>query len=607
MIFRAKSNRAQGDEKPPTYLEEVEVLRRKALNYCGKAPELDSTSGTQLKDLVKEAQKLYSRYFYFSMAVPQLQSEPITDSVNGIRRTSVFRWGTRKQHQARKDDMSSSVNSHREPTNVNVIQFASEALTRELDLSRWASQCLAHFAFYTDLLYKLKRFHKGSSVVFPQHPEATQFLSLTTSGNKADVRGMAEARVILAELNDLSSESTSEFTSIVYEWAIQRSKELTETKVPMSPELAIMNACLSYWISILKDNGDQELSAIWASSSWFPVGGNSDEQRQSILIYLKVADGTKTEGGYVAAQDREYVLSISDTDMSRYILITNKLGCIVVLNDGHTEIEWNLNVPNSILMSETELLIYVTVNCSGPKSPPIHGRFKLMVSNKEDASPDVSRCRDDEFGLDQLNHDSNRATQTQEQILFDALSKAVHQAFAVENPDRLNELGVLIDARCGRFLREAVASQIDLAKELIKRTVAVIIQDGWWYISRPQIETAIEQLVSSDQNSGINPLVDQYIESCFHKSSIICSGLSHMHAKLVLLEVWDLRDEYKEITIPVVVNKSLRSKHDQLGRDSVNIPGILNELVRSGLLIESKGRYQFANGFVKSWVQRQYI
>ncbi|QLQ08548.1 MAG: hypothetical protein HZY76_22905 [Anaerolineae bacterium] len=98
--------------------------------------------------------------------------------------------------------------------------------------------------------------------------------------------------------------------------------------------------------------------------------------------------------------------------------------------------------------------------------------------------------------MDQLNHDSNRATQTQEQILFDALSKAVHQAFAVENPDRLNELGVLIDARCGRFLREAVASQIDLAKELIKRTVAVIIQDGWWYISRPQIETAIEQLVS---------------------------------------------------------------------------------------------------------------
>lgn len=606
MTFTTKTNRAQGDEKPPTYLEEVEALRRRALDYCGKAPKSDPTSGTQLTGLIDEAQKLYGRYFYFAKHGPQLQSEPITDSVNGIPRISLFRWGVRKQHQARKDNISSPVKSHREPTNVNVVHIAARALTEESDLSRWASQCLAHFAFYTDLLYKLERFHKDLSVGFPQHPEATQFLSLTASGNKADVRGMADACVILAELNDLSSEDTSKFASIVYEWAVQRSKELSETKVPMSPELAIMNACLSYWISILKNDGDQELTTSWGSSPWFPVGGNSVGQRQSILIYLIVADRANTGGGYVAAKDRKYVLSISDPNMSHYKLITNKLGRMLDFNDGNAEIEWNLDVPNSILLGMPELTIYLTVNCSGPTSPPIHEPFKLKVCRREKARPDVSRCNVDEFGLNELNEQVNLTTQSQEQILFDGISKAVRQAFGVENPEDLNELGVLIDARCGRFLREAVANQIDLAKELIKWTVAVIIQDGWWYISRPQIETAIERLVSSDQNSGINPLVDQYIEKCLSHSAIICSGLSYMHAKLVLLEIWDLRDEDKEITIPVVVNKSLRSKHDQLRQDPVNIPGILKELAQSGLLIESKGRYQFANGFVKSWVQRQY-
>lgn len=599
MTPRTKRDRAIDNNETPTYFEDVEKLRRMALDYCRKAPELDADKrGGEVIEIVKGAKELYAVYFYHSTNDEVLQ----TKSESKNPRRFGFGLGRKKRGQDRTDNGRSDAKGPPVLGSMDFVRQAADALTREMKLSRWSSQCLAHFAFFADLHYKLERFHRDSDVRFPKHLEATRFLSLG-SINQADVRNMAEASKLLTELNDLSSPDAKSFRVVAYDWVLAKSIELNETKRLLSLELAIMNACLANWIYLLKNDGDQGLDTNWMPSSWLPVGGHSGDQRQIILIYLTVNEKGGDRRGYVAAQDRKYKLSGSPKETTQYIV--DEFGRVVVLNGGKVEIEWQLDVPSSILMGKAERQMYVTVVCPGLESPPIYGDFKLRVCEREKGSPNVSRCKDKDLDLGALDSSTSSDKETQEQALLLGLRNAVRQAFGVETDAELIELGVLIDARCGRFLRKAVANQIDLAKKLIGQIVEIIIQDGWWYVSRPQIERAIEQLVNPDLSLSMVPLVDQYIDRCLDNSAVIRSGLLHEHAKLVMFEVWDLYSQGKEITIAAVGETSLRSKHDQLRRDSVNIIGILDELVHSGLLTESKGRYEFANGFVKSWVQRQ--
>ena len=367
-----------------------------------------------------------------------------------------------------------------------------------------------------------------------------------------------------------------------------------------------MNACLSNWIYALNDNGDQGLNADWMPNKWLPVGGNTDEQRQSMLVYLTVKKINSSRVGYVAPQDRKFSLSIATKEMSQYKLITNEFGRVTILDNGDVEIEWLLGIPKSILTNSVRRPLSVIMDCSG--SPPRYGDFELRICERDKVSPDVNRWQqDDNFDLHRLDSAANNEMGKWEQILLDGLKSAVCKAFDIGEIGELDQYGILIDTRCGRFLMEAVANQSELAKVLIRQTIEVIIRDGWWYVSRPQIETAIKQLVSPSQNIGVNPLVDNYICQCFNKSSIISSGDPHKHAKLVLLEIWDLHNQDKQITILTIVNSSLRSKRDRFKREPVNIPGTLDELVKSGLLRESKGHYEFTNEFVKSWAERQAL
>lgn len=605
MTTRTKSDGAIDNKKTPTYFERAEILRRTALDYSRKAPELDAHKRDEkVIAIVKEAKELYAMYFYFSAKdVLQPQSELIVDPESDNPRRCVFWLGRQKRGQDRNGNGRSDAKGQLVHRGVDFIREAADALTRELKLSRWSSQCLAHFALYTDLLHKLEGFHRDSGVRFPRHPEATRFLSFG-SVNQADVRSMAEACKLLAELNGLSSSDPKGFRVVAYDWVVEKSIELNKTE-RLSLELAIISACLSNWIYLLENDGDQKLDYDWMPSSWLPVGGDSGDQQQIMLIYLTVNEDDGANKGYVAARDRKYVLSIS-SEMSNYKLIVNELGRIVVLHGGKVEIEWQLNVPNSILMGKAERRLYVTVVCSGLESPPIYGDFGLRVCEREKVSPNVSRCKDKDFGLISLDSNTNSGTETQEQALLNGLRNAVRQAFGVQTDTELNEFGVLIDARCGRFLKEAIANQIDLAKELIRQIVEIMIQDGWWYVSRPQIEKAIERLVSPDRNLGMDPIVDKYIDQCLANSTVIgTNSLPYEHVKFVLLEIGDLPSKNKEATIRTIVDSSLRSTHDRLRQDSVNIPGVLDELVRVGLLTESKGQYKFANGFVRSWVQRQ--
>jgi hypothetical protein len=178
----------------------------------------------------------------------------------------------------------------------------------------------------------------------------------------------------------------------------------------------------------------------------------------------------------------------------------------------------------------------------------------------------------------------------------------------------LNDLAgsdaVVLDPRCGRFIEEATDGYPELVVPLIKTIVFnVYRQQNGWYVSRRQIESAINDLCNTDlQNPGdIHGAIKAYVTSRLLRVFPVKTKREQYElARWILWQVDEIQtgDLSQDIFKRGASEEQLELRAHERGKFK-NLLNILNRLVEINLLSETDGFYQFRSGFLPAWAKRE--
>lgn len=171
---------------------------------------------------------------------------------------------------------------------------------------------------------------------------------------------------------------------------------------------------------------------------------------------------------------------------------------------------------------------------------------------------------------------------------------------------------VVLDPRCGRFIREATDGYPELVAPLITQIVDNLRKKHGWYVSRKQIDAAISDLcnvkpaLSDDLDGHIKEFASSRLRRAFPQND------EFEIARWLLMQVEkaqsssdDIRPNRKRGVFAWELTHAAQREPQRDGSQGKNLLSILNKLVAQSLLTNMDGVYQIKSNFLVYWARRE--